>query len=121
MELYMPRALEATCDAGIVTAEGTPVPGAIILSEGVSSSSGFAIFDLDKVYYVSKTSPDLKTTLEKMVDALTDIAAALQSLDTAGFLIGATAGVPGPPMLVSTILSINSTKAELDTLRTMLL
>jgi len=112
----MSKILEATCEDGIVTALGVEVQDVEILSEGVGASSGVLILDGDKAYYVAKTSPDLKTTLEKLSDALGSISSALSAIDGAGHLIAATAGVPGPPVASGDISSLNSSKGELDDL-----
>ena len=78
----MPRAIAASCQASIVTVEGVPVPGAVILSEGISASSGFAIFDEDKVYYVAKTSPDLKAAMTALNSMIQNILTVLSSVDS---------------------------------------
>lgn len=85
----MPRAIAASCTAGVVTVDGFPVPGAVILSEGVSASTGYAIFDEDKIYYVAKTSPDLKSAITTLNSMVQKIATILSSLD--GALSGSNA------------------------------
>ena len=113
----MSKVIEATCEDGEVTALAVPVEVAEILSEGVAPSSGFILMQGDKVFYVAKTSPDLKTTLEKVVTALGKISTALTALDTAGFLIGATGAVPGTPVAGSAISDLDTAKTELETLK----
>ncbi len=96
----MSKVLQAACSGGIVTAEGVPVPLVEILCEGVGDSTGVLILDEDKAYYLAKTSPDLVTTLEKLLDSLQYISNALGALDGAGFLIAATGGVPSAPLII---------------------
>jgi hypothetical protein len=111
------RILDGTCEGGTVTVHETPVDGPIILSEGQGASEGVLFFEKGKTYYIAKTSPDLETTLSKIVDALGAIASGIDSLDTRGFLVGATGAVIGPPTLSSTVAEINSLKDELNTLK----
>ena len=113
----MSKALEATCVAGVVTSEGVPVPDTTILSEGVAASEGLLILDEDKKTYIPKTSPDLKETLDKIVSVLGQISSALSALDTAGFLISATMGVPSPPVAASEISAIDTLQSELEDLK----
>lgn len=137
----MSKMLPATCVGGVVTAEGVPVPAAEILSEGVGESEGVVFLDEDKARYIAKISPDLKTTLEhliealgKAIEALNNASAALTSIDTAGYIIavsggsGAPAvGTPSPPVATGDISAldtatqgIEAAKAELETLKGML-
>lgn len=123
----MSKVLEASCVGGVVTADGVPVGSAQILSEGVGSSQGVLLLDEDLARYIAKTSPDLKTTLERLITALEKIASALTSLDTAGFLIGVTGGaaspavgIPGTPVAASDIAAITAAKVQLNTLKGML-
>lgn len=116
----MIKALPASCVEGVVTIDGVAVEGVIILSEGLGSSSGVAYIDADEIYYVAKTSPDLDTTLEKLIAALEKIATALSSLDNAGFLISADAGVSSPPLATADISAINVAKSQLEALKEVL-
>jgi len=111
------KTILATCQNGIVTGDETPIDGAHIFSEGVAESEGVAILDADKVFYFAKTSPDLKTTLEKLIAVLGQISSGINSLDTRGFLIGATGAVVGPPALSGTVSQINTIKSQLETLK----
>lgn len=110
----MSRLLEATCSAGVVTCEGVPVPAAEILSEGVGSSAGFLILDGEKAYYVAKTSPDLKTTLEQVSSALGAIVSALSTIDAKP--VGGSGSAPAPGA-AGNITTINSAKTAVDTLK----
>lgn len=108
----MSRVIEATCQGNIVTAEGVPVPGTTILSEGVGQSEGILILDRDKRTYIPKTSPDLKQTLEKIVAGLNTIATTLESIG-AGMTGPTTAP---PPDLATNVAQIQQTATELQTL-----
>jgi hypothetical protein len=116
----MSKVIEATCVAGVVTADTVPVPDAEILSEGVASSSGVLVMDEDKATYIAKTSPDLKETLDKLASALDNIASALSAIDGAGYIISVTGGpapvvaIPSPPVATSDITAINTAKAEIE-------
>src|SRR5690606_10168795 len=107
----MSRLLEATCAAGVVTVEGFPVPSAEILSGGVGPSEGFVILDGDKAYYVANTTPDLKTTLDKLTSALTAILAAISATNLAIPTL-ATA-----PTVAQDLLDIGETVLELSALK----
>lgn len=141
----MSRVLQATCIAGVVSVNGIPVPGVTLLSEGISQSQGILVVDEDRIFYLTNLGNDLETTLEKLIDTITKLnngltktteglgkaVAALTKLDTKGFLIAATAGVPSPPIAATDILGIttastaitqavtelNVIKAEITTLK----
>lgn len=118
----MSKVLKATCLQGQVMAgePSLPLPGAVILSEGVGQSEGVAVLDETQAYYLANITPDLETTLEKLISALSQVKtgldkavaalgkaqSALTSLDTNGFLIAADAGVPSPPVAASDISGI---------------
>ncbi len=108
----MSKVLDATCLAGVVKVGALPVAGADILSEGVASSSGILVMDEDRKTYIPKTSGDLVTTLEKIADALGDIASALTLLDGKP-----TGTLPPAPAAASLITSIQATKAEVEALK----
>lgn len=117
----MSKALLASCKANVVSVDGTALVGTEILSEGVGDSEGVLFLDEDKKVYVAKTSPDLKTTLDKLVEVLgkvkeglTKASEALTKLDTAGFLNAAQAGVPSPPVAGSDISGITSAVGGID-------
>lgn len=121
----MSKILPATCVGGVVTADGIPLPGATIHSEGVAQSDGIAILDEDRADYIAKTTPDVKTLIEKMISVLDQVKAgldktadALTALDTAGFLIAADAGVPSPPVAGADITGITSASTQINTLKT---
>lgn len=97
----MSKLLEASCIAGVVTSEGVPVPSAEILSQGIGASTGFLILDGDKAYYVAKTSPDLDTTLGKVITALQQVVVALGILDAKP--IGTLAPAPGAAVSIGLV------------------
>lgn len=108
----MSKVLEASCIGEVVTCEGVPVPNAEILSEGEGASSGFLVIDGDKAYYVAKTSPNLKTTLEKLISVLSNLTTALTTLD------GKPTGTLAPaPAIAVQIASLVTIQTELTTLK----
>lgn len=116
----MSKMLEANCIAGVVSSGGVPIPAASILSEGIGASSGILLLDDDQATYVAKTSPDLKSTLEGLISALTSISSALNALNTATLTTTcpAGAGVAGPPLVAAAdIAAINTAKAQLQFLK----
>jgi hypothetical protein len=113
----MSKVLRATCADGKVTALGTEVPAARILSEGIAASEGVLVLDEERADYIAKTSVDLKVTLEKIVDALSQISAALNTLNGAGFLIGASSAVPWSGSVATQITAIGTAKSALETLK----
>jgi len=108
----MSKVLEATCLANTVTSGGVPVEAAV-MSEGVGQSDGLLVLDKDEAYYLAKTSPDLKTTLEKLVSSLTKVTEVLTNIG-AGMTGPTTAP---PPTLAADVTEINTTIAELSTLK----
>lgn len=108
----MSKILEATCAGGVVTADGLPVSGATVLSEGVAPSSGILIMQGDEKTYVAKTSPDLNLTLARLAEALGNIATALTALDAKP--IGA---LPPAPSSAAAIANITSIQGQLTALK----
>ena len=113
----MPRVLNASCVAGVVTAGSLPVTEVAILSEGVSSSTGYLILDQDRKYYVAKTSPDLKTAINSLGSLLTNISTIMASI-VAGM---AGSGTAPPPTFaadkVALDLAITQFQATKDLLK----
>ena len=108
----MSKALDATCLAGVVKVGDLPVAGATVLSEGVAQSQGVLIIEADKKTYVAKTSPDLKSTLDKISSALSQIATALTAID------GKPTGTLAPaPVATTNITQISTLQAELSALK----
>ena len=91
----MSKILSATCDAqGKVTAESTQVVGAIVLSEGKKASSGVAVMDGDKVWYLTSSATDIKDLITAMTDITHQIAAIATALDGVTLVPGtATAAI----------------------------
>ena len=115
----MSKVLPATCEDGVVTVEGKPVT-ATILSEGVAASTGISVIEEDTVTYLAKTTPDLKTTLERLSEALESIASALDAIDTATLITtcGAGAGTAGPALVATAdIAAIEDAKDAIDELK----
>jgi len=128
------KVFSATCQSGIVKIGDLVVPGVELLSEGVAASTGILLIDEDKAYYFPTMSTDLKTTLEKLVVALTQVKTALDktvdsltAIDTAAPLVtscGAGAGtatwVPVATASITPIgtaaTAIENVKTELETL-----
>lgn len=116
----MSKTLNASCTAGVVQVGSVPIV-ADILSEGVGSSEGIAVLDENKAFYLAKITPDLKQTLERLMEVLEQVkngldsaANALTTLDTNGFLIGATGAVPSPPVAASDISQITAASGQVE-------
>jgi hypothetical protein len=138
----MSKALAATCKAQVVTAEGVPVPGAVILSEGVGQSDGVLVLSDGRMFYLAKISPDLKATLVQVIAALGQaktafdkaassipqlklgldmVASAVQGLGVSGLVSaveGATANVAADVAAITTASGqIQAAKTQLETLK----
>ncbi len=107
----MSKVLDAACAAGVVTIDGLPV-AATILSEGVAPSEGVAILQGEAVTYIANTAPDLKTTIGKLADAITQLTTALAAIDAkpAGAL-------PPAPVAAAPIIALGLIQAELTILQ----
>lgn len=119
----MSKILEATCLAGVVKVGVLPVPGANVFSEGVGSSQGLLLMQGEDKHYFAKTTPDVKTTIEKTMDALEDLASVLNTIATTLTSIGA--GMTGPttappPTLAVDVATIVSKAAEITATRALL-
>lgn len=123
----MSKVLDATCVGGIVKVGALPVPGTTILSEGIAASQGLLILDGDKKTYIAKTSPDLDSTLSKVIDSLDTLSSALNQIATTLTSIGAnmTGPTTAPPGSLATDVAqiilkataLDTVKAELETLQ----
>lgn len=110
----MSKLLEATCSpAGIVTADGVPVEGAVILSQGKAQSSGILLIDGEKLWYLTSSASDLKTTIEKVASALNQAATGLNS---AGGALNGLAGGSGAGAIAAAA-AITPIVAELNALK----
>lgn len=134
----MSKVIQATCAGGAVLADGLPLPSAEILSEGVGSSEGIAVLDDTSAWYVANIMPDLKTTLEKVIDSLAQVKTALDQTATAlsdtaaAFTIidvkpvGGAGSAPAPGVssqitsITSASTSITTASTQVDTLKTQL-
>lgn len=100
----MSKMLEATCSAiSIVTADGVPVPGAVILSQGKQVSSGVLILDGDKAVYLTSNASDIKTLITNVGTLIDQISAVLTGLD-------AVTTVPGSNAALITALGVAKTQ-----------
>ena len=120
----MSKILDATCSPlGVVTSESTPVVSAQVLSEGKQISTGLLFIEGDKARYLTSNATDIKTSLEKTVDALEDICTALSQIATTLTSIGA--GMTGattapPPTLATDVTAINTKVTEITATKVLL-
>jgi hypothetical protein len=113
----MSKILKATCAAGVVIAEDDEVPvDADILSEGVGDSEGLLILNKNKATYITSNASDLKTDIEKTVDALTKCASSNTTL--AGSLTaiaGALTALANPvPTLLTDATTLTANAAAIN-------
>jgi hypothetical protein len=85
------QVFDASCLAKIVTVENMPVATATILSEGNGSSTGIAILEKDKQYYLTSNATDIKALIASINDLITKITTVLTSLDGVTNAPGASA------------------------------
>ncbi len=125
----MSKMLPASCVAGVVTVDGLPIPGAVILSQGVGPSTGVVVIDESTVTYVAMSSPDLKTALEKVITALEKTVTALNNAASGlGLVDGKPQGTLTPVLVAASNITaigtnsalITAAKVELETLKGML-
>lgn len=120
----MSKMLDATCDAsGKVTAEGTLVPAAQVLSLGKQASSGLLIIEEDKARYMPSSATDIQTTIDKLISAITSISDAVTQIATTLTSIGA--GMHGattapPGTLPTDVANINAKVSDLSTVKSQL-
>lgn len=115
--------LPATCENNTVTAEGVTVTPVRILSVGKGQSSGLLVMHGEQCFYVTSSALDLKTTIEKVIAAITDINAALTQIGTTLTSIGAgmTGPTTAPPgTLPADVVTINSKVTALNTTKSQL-
>jgi len=106
--------LEATCTAGVVSANGGIVPSCQILGEG-GSSSGYLVIGDEKFFYLPKTTPDVKSFLTQIETLCDKIGALCDSIKTITVLCSAPASPSGPP-LNSAVFTV--AKAEITAIKT---
>lgn len=114
----MAKLLPATANAsGIVTVEvagfQATIDDAVILGDGKQASSGILLIDGTRLWYIPSTVSDLKTTIEKVVTAVSKIAETLTAIG--GGMTGGTTAPP--PTLGAKVAEINATVTELNTLK----
>lgn len=114
----------ATLEGGKVKVGGKEIAGAFVLSEGVGDSAGVLFVYGAQSFYMAKISPDLAETLDRLIAALAQVKTALdhassgiQSLGTAGFLIGASGAVPSGPVAVSDATAISSASSSINSIK----
>ena len=111
----MSKVLTASCDAqGVVKYEGVEVPDCEVMSEGKQASEGILIISGGVVKYLPSSALDIKSTLDKISLSLVEIVAALTAIDAKP--VGGT-GSAAVPAVVGNVASLNSLKAEIDTLK----
>lgn len=108
--------MEAVLEGGVVKV-GDLVVEATLFSEGEANSQGLLFMDEYGVYYFAKTTPDLKTTIEKASDALADAATALTQAATALTTIAAVPSgwVTPPASVAANVAQITAKVAEIQT------
>lgn len=99
------KIFEARAIGGVILADKGAVVNCPILGEG-GNSEGYVVMAEDKVVYLPKTSPDLKTTLEYIGQALEKIASGIYQRNGGGDITN--------PTFAPEILAI---KAQIDTLK----
>lgn len=94
----MSKILDASCVNNEVTIEGIKVEPVTIITQGKKASTGFAIIQGDKVYYVTSNASDLADAIEsvngivqKLQDVLDQVVLALTSLDSVTTVPGSAA------------------------------
>lgn len=120
----MSKILDATCDSsGVVTADGVVVPNTLVLSEGKQQSSGLLFIEKDKPRYLPSNAKDIKTNIEKTIDALEDLASVLNTIATTLTSIGANmqgSDTAPPPDLGANVAIIISKATEITSVQTQL-
>ena len=100
------KVFDATCTAGVVTADGLVVTDCPILGEG-GSSSGYLVISGTDLVYLPKTTPDVKALIV-LIETLCNTIAALTVTSSAP-------GSPsGTPINASDFVAV---KADLTTLK----
>lgn len=117
----MLKILAAVCVGGQVKVGETILQNANIVSQGVGDSEGIVFIDDLDIYYIPMANTDLKTTLEKIVAALTEVATGLTQTATGMGAIdvkptGGTGSAPAPAA-ASNITNINSAVSQINTIK----
>jgi hypothetical protein len=120
----MSKALAASCTAaGVVMAEGVPVPAAEVLSAGQAASTGLLIIDGDKAWYFPSSAADISATITQTMAVIDKLNAVITQLGTTLTSIGA--GMTGPttappPTLPTDVIALNLKVTELTAIKTQL-
>src|ERR1044071_5853784 len=80
--LAMPKILEATCTAAVVTVYELPVE-AVILTQGTAESEGLLLMQDDKAYYVAANTSDIVNLIDSMKAIIDKIILIVTGLDSA--------------------------------------
>ena len=83
------RIFEASCNNGVVTADGGIITSCPILGEG-GNSNGYLIIVEGDLVYIPKTSPDLSTTLQLLSTILSTIASGVLKANAGGDITSPT-------------------------------
>lgn len=104
----MSKVIEASCVAGVVTADGKPVDDVtILIGEGVASSSGILILTGEEKFYVADFSSDLKDVITSLTSLLTNVVTVLTAHD------GALGGTQAATIAsITTAITTLTTKKE---------
>jgi hypothetical protein len=112
--------LEATCTAGVVSANGGIVPSCQILGEG-GSSSGYLVIGDEKFFYLPKTTPDVKSFLTQIETLCDKIGALCDSIKAITVLCSAPGAPSGTPVNSAVFAiaktEISAIKTNLSTLK----
>lgn len=112
----MSMILDATCNGQVVTCEGLPLQNVTILSEGIGPSTGVVIMQSGKLYYIAKTSLDLKSTLDKLNVLVPKLVTIFSSIGAK--MTGPTTAPP--PTLATDLAELTQLNVELTTIKNML-
>ena len=91
------KIFNATCASGVVLVGGLPVVNCPILGEGVGASSGYLIMAENKLVYLPKTTPDVKSFLtqtENLCGKLENLCDAIQAITVICSSPGSPSGTP---------------------------
>lgn len=118
------KMLDATCDAtGKVTAEGSLVEEATVISQGKQASSGVLLIEREKPRYLTSNATDIVTTIEKTVTVIDAISESLNQIiiifnEIATNMTGASTAPP--PTLASDLAQITTRISTLSATKTSL-
>jgi len=69
----MTKSSNAACAAGIVLVDAFPIVTIMKLCQGIGPSTGVALIDKDKSYYLTNTASDVDTALGIIISAFTTL------------------------------------------------